>query len=65
MSWSGLLYSLLQFIKSLLWIFFPSFDKEHDRAVRGEGDTVTVIPESVNYHFTRQCNYNCEEVENI
>ena len=63
-SWSRLLNSMLQFIKSLLWIFFPSFDKENDR-VRGEGDTVTVIPESVNYHFTRQCNYNCKGVGNI
>ena len=60
LSWSRLFYSILQFLKSLLLTLFPSLEKEN---VKGKGDTACVIPESVNYHFTRQCNYNCEEIE--
>ena len=59
LSWRRLFYSILQFLKSLLFTLFPSLDKEN---VKGKGDTACVIPESVNYHFTRQCNYNCEEI---
>ena len=60
LSWSRLFYSILQFLKSLLLTLFPSLEKEN---VKGKGDTACVIPESVNYHFTRQCNYNCEEIK--
>ena len=60
MSLRRLSYLILQFFKYLLWTFFPSLNKEN-ASVRG--DTVAIIPESVNYHFTRQCNYNCEKVK--
>ncbi|XP_063771528.1 S-adenosylmethionine-dependent nucleotide dehydratase RSAD2 isoform X2 [Pseudophryne corroboree] len=53
---------MLQFMEMLsLWGWLKVFGAQNVSATRGKvtQDPGTVKPTSVNYHFTRQCNYKC------
>ncbi|XP_004644649.1 radical S-adenosyl methionine domain-containing protein 2 [Octodon degus] len=59
----GSLASLLCWLKAAFW--WPAAEKGQQQVPRGLEESqeaeeeVCTIPTSVNYHFTRQCNYKC------
>ena len=59
---------VVAFTVAFLWEKFRTNDEKKQDAVgkkestvaqAGSGEDPSLLPQSVNYHFTRQCNYSC------
>ena len=56
---TNVLFSILQFVKSVKIALFEKTGKDMSEDAP-DNPEVQTVPESVNFHFTRQCNYECE-----